>query len=101
MVFSYRNKTAYGSNTNFFKHMTYFYKKLYICDYFTINSKAAKLEYLSPQNLVNSTTGPLLDIYTNRPIVYIYQTLAIKIFILSWDGSIRQIKNTISPKNRF
>jgi len=30
------------------------------------------LEYLSPQNLVNSTTGPLLDIYTKRPIVYIY-----------------------------
>lgn len=71
MVFSYRNKTAYGNNTNFFKHMTYLYKKLYICDYFTINSKAAKLEYLSPQNLVNSTTGPLLDIYTKRPIVYI------------------------------
>ena len=82
MVFSYRNKTAYGDNTNFFKHMTYFYKKLYIAGYFTINSKAAKLEYLSPQNLVNSTTGPLLGIYTKRPIVYIYQTLAIKMFIL-------------------
>ena len=62
--------------------MTYFYKKLYICDYFTINSKAAKLEYLSPQNLVNSTTGSSSGhLHKETHSIYI-QTLAIKMFIL-------------------
>ena len=52
MVFSYRNKTAYGNNTNFFKHMTYFYKKLYVCDYFTICSGSSNTQ-------VNAITGSI------------------------------------------